>query len=306
MTQTYEVTATLLNVRRAPAIEPGNIIGKIGQGQRAEGLANAGPNWLQIKVGALQGFAATQFLQPVVQPGAAPPLAPPPAQPIAAGAIPPPAHFSPNASASLSSTSHRHCPLSLPQRLRQNGQSATDRSVALHSIVTDLNVASSARYLPGTQTYCNIYAYDFCYVAGVYLPRVWWNSKALLALAAGQTQDVIYDKTVRELTANALHRWLGEWGDDFGWQPVATLTDLQSRANAGDVCLITAERMDPARSGHIVIVMPENAEHPADRTLTGLRAPLQSQAGRTNKAYFTSRWWTDPIQYRGTGFWAHA
>jgi hypothetical protein len=123
-------------------------------------------------------------------------------------------------------------------------------------------------------------------------------------MAAGHPQEVIYDKTVRELTANALHRWLSEWGDDYGWQPCATMEDMQARANAGDVCLITAERMDPSRSGHIVVVLPEVPGHTANRQAGAVIAPLQSQAGRINKAYFTSRWWMDPVMFRASGFWA--
>jgi hypothetical protein len=34
-------------------------------------------------------------------------------------------------------------------------------------------VESSARYArTPTQTYCNVYVADYCYLAGVYLPRV--------------------------------------------------------------------------------------------------------------------------------------
>jgi hypothetical protein len=299
-TQTFVVTATLLNVRSTPAIEPGNIIGKLGQGQQTLGSATTSVDWMQVNAGTMQGFASARFLQPV----AAPPAPLPPLPPTM---VPPPVHFPPSVSAALNSTSHRHVPLgAFNKRPRLVGQTPAQRSQVLHQIVTDLDVTRSIRYQPNTQTYCNIYAYDFCYLADVYLPRVWWNSKALLSLAAGQNPGIIYDKTVRELTANALHRWLSEWGDDYGWQPCQTMAALQARANAGDVGLITAERMDPARSGHIVVVMPENAEHAAARDVTGITAPLQSQAGRVNKPYFTSRWWMDPVQYRATGFWAHA
>ena len=300
--QTFVVTATLLNVRSTPAIEPGNIVGKLGQGQQTLGSATTTADWMQVNAGALQGFASVRFLQPVP----ASPAPPPPPLPAPA-MVPPLVHFPPNASAALNSTSHRHAPLAaFNKRPRLVDQTPTQRSQVLHQIVADLDVTRSVRYRPNTQTYCNIYAYDFCYLANVYLPRVWWSSKALLSLAAGQNPGIVYDKTVRELTANALHRWLSEWGDDYGWQPCQTMAALQARANAGDVGLITAERMDPTRSGHIVVVMPENPEHTAARDVTGIIAPLQSQAGRVNKAYFTSRWWMDPVQYRATGFWAHA
>jgi hypothetical protein len=302
MSQTFEVTATLLNLRSRPEIAPDNIVAKLGQGQIAQGDPTSSPAWLQVTAGTLQGFAASQFLKLAA---AAPGPAPLPAPAPAPGAVPPEVHFPPSVSAALNSTSHRHAPLgALRVRPRLAGVSGPARIANLHGIVTELDVVRSMRYQPNTQTYCNIYAYDFCYLAGVYLPRVWWTSKALLALAAGQPQGVIYDKTVRELTANALHRWLSEWGDDYGWQPCATMADLQARANTGDVCLITAERMDPSRSGHIVVVLPEVPGHLADRAGGGINAPLQSQAGRVNKSYFTSRWWMDSVMFRATGFWA--
>jgi len=303
MPQSFIVTATLLNVRSTPAIEPGNILGKLGEGQRVSAEPTTSASWLQVEANNLRGFASSAFLR--LDGGATPILAAPaPAAP--GGTLPPQVHFPVNQKSALNSTLARHSPLAgFTPRPRLQGQSVDARHEALHRIVTDLDVTRSLRYTPNTQTYCNIYAYDFCFLAGVYLPRVWWNSKALLAAVAGSQPEIVYDKTVRELTANSLHRWLGEWGDDYGWQPCPTMEIVQQRANSGDVCLITAERMDPARSGHIVVVMPENSEHRADRVPAGIRAPLQSQAGRVNKSYFTSRWWMDPVQYRATGFWAH-
>jgi len=301
MAQTFVVTATLLNVRSTPAVEPGNIVGKLGQGQRISADPTSSPSWLQVSSTSLTGFASSSFLRL----DAAPPVAAP-AAPAAPGVLPPAVNFPPSPQSLLTTTLSRHSPLAtLSPRPRLAGQTREARIAALHQIVTDLDVTRSVRYTPGSQTYCNIYAYDFCYLAAVYLPRVWWNSKALIAATAGASPEVIYDKTVHEMTANALHRWLGEWGDDYGWQACPTIANVQERANAGDVCLITAERMEPTRPGHIVVVMPENTEHGADRVPAGIRAPLQSQAGRINKTYFTSRWWMDPVQYRATGFWAH-
>jgi hypothetical protein len=300
MAQEFIVTATLLNVRSAPAIEQGNVIGKLGEGQRISATPTSSAAWHQVSAGALQGFAASSFLR--VASAAAPVTAP-----LPGGVLPPAVHFPASPQSALTTTLGRHSPLAgATPRPRLAGETREARIEALHEFVTRLDVARSLRYSPGAQTYCNIYAYDFCFLAGVYLPRVWWNSKALLSAVAGTPPEVIYDKTVHEMTANALHRWLGEWGDDYGWEPCPTMTNAQERANNGDVCLITAERMDPARSGHIVILMPENAAHAADRTPAGLHAPLQSQAGRVNKSYFTSRWFTDLVQFRASGFWAHA
>jgi hypothetical protein len=302
MSDTYVVNATLLNVRRTPAIEPGNIIGRLGQGQRAVRVGGDGVQWHQIRVDALEGFASARYLQLENVPAAA--AAPAGAVAVA---VPPQVHFPPHGESALGLTARRHVPLasSVPSP-RQPGQSDTDRAAQLHAFVSELDVTASLRYLPGTQTYCNIYAYDFCYRAGVYLPRVWWNSKALLALAAGQQPGVIYDKTVRELNANELYRWLADWGDDYGWQRCQTVEEVQLRVNAGSVGVISAQRMDLSRSGHITVVLPEDAQRSALRVPGGIVAPLQSQAGRVNKRYFASRWWNDPQMFRAWGFWAHA
>src|SRR5678815_4250554 len=132
-----------------------------------------------------------------------------PQAPIApAGTLPPAVHFPVNPKSALNSTLARHTPLSgFSPRPRLQGQAVDVRHQALNQIVTDLDVTRSVRYTPNTQTFCNIYAYDFCFLAGVYLPRVWWNSKALIAAVGGAQLEVIYDRTVREMTANALHRW---------------------------------------------------------------------------------------------------
>lgn len=304
MAQTFTVTATLLNVRSTPTIEPGNIIGKLGEGQQVFGDPTSSAAWLQVSSSNLSGFASSAFLRLT---GGAAPIIVPQAPMAPAGTLPPAVHFPVNPKSALNSTLARHTPLSgFSPRPRLQGQAVEVRHQALNQIVTDLDVTRSVRYTPNTQTFCNIYAYDFCFMAGVYLPRVWWNSKALIAAVGGAQLEVIYDKTVREMTANALHRWLGEWGDDYGWQRCATMEDVQQRANAGDVGLITAERMDPARSGHIVVVMPESSGRRAARSPAGILAPLQSQAGRVNKSYFTSVWWDNPVQYRASGFWAHS
>ena len=125
-------------------------------------------------------------------------------------------------------------------------------------------------------------------------------------MAGGEALPVIYDKTVRELTANDLHRWMGDWGAGFGWQPCASVDDLQSRVNGGGLGVITAQRVDLSKSGHITVVLPENPQHAALRPPAGIVAPLQSQAGRTNKPYFASRWWLDLVgQFRATGLWVN-
>lgn len=164
------------------------------------------------------------------------------------------------------------------------------------------------RYQPhGGLTFCNIYCHDYCYLAGVYLPRVWWTSKALIALSQGKQVEPLIGAAINELRANDLFRWLRDFGADFGWRQTGTLSKLQQAANQGGVALIVARRKEDGKSGHIVAVVPETAEQSARRDASGeVVAPLQSQAGVSNFRYSTGKtnWWNGE-QFAESAFWIH-
>lgn len=163
------------------------------------------------------------------------------------------------------------------------------------------------RYLPaGGETYCNIYAHDFCMRMQAFVPRVWWTASAIAKLTQGQPVPVIYGTTVTELNANALHDWFPEFGPGFGWTRVFSADALQEAANAGQVGIIVAKRRQTNRSGHIVAVVPETPALMAARTGGQVTRPVQSQAGTEN---FTAkvpstRWWLDD-RFQSFGFWTH-
>ncbi len=156
-------------------------------------------------------------------------------------------------------------------------------------------------------TFCNIYMHDYCMLAGVYLPRVWWTQPALLKIAAGQTPTPGLGSTVDEVRANDLFRWLRDFGASFGWRRAASVTELQDHANMGGVSLIVARRKEDGRSGHIVAVVPETAQETAQRDNTGaVTLPLQSQAGSINFSYgrSTPGWWNGD-RFAESAFWIH-
>ena len=79
----------------------------------------------------------------------------------------------------------RAYPLGEANRPGRSGGKPENRVKSVLKIIKYLNSENSQhqRYQPKQKTtYCNIYAYDFCYLAGVYLPRVWWTDKALLQI----------------------------------------------------------------------------------------------------------------------------
>ncbi len=175
-------------------------------------------------------------------------------------------------------------------------------------IIDWLDVESSSRYqrIPGGSTYCNIYAYDYVYLAGggIYLPRVWWTGPSVSKLRKGETVEVKYGKTVYELGANPLFDWLNTYSAEFGWRRVDDLTEAQRAANDAKMVVMCGKRTDLDDPGHIVAVVPETGEHKAARDGNVVKSPLQSQAGAHNHKYFASNWGTGS-SWLDRGCWVH-
>ncbi len=189
------------------------------------------------------------------------------------------------------------------QPKRKRSESKSERANSLTAIIRWLDVEKKARYLSTAQfTYCNIYAYDYCYLAGVFLPRVWWSVAALTKLKKGTAVSPIYGSTVGELNANSLFNWLKDFGPKFGWRRTLDLTEAQNAANGGKVVIICAKNKNPNRSGHICPIVPETPSAKAIRTGSKVARPLQSQAGRHNRKYQTMQWWTNGT-FQDWGWW---
>ena len=304
---THVVTATQLNLRRAAAVSPANRIATLAQGTPVTWLTDAGGGWARVRAvlggQVAEGFVSAKYLQAVT------------ARSLRAGLVPPPAavpavHLQEERRDVTRRRDGGHAfPLGETGMPRRRAADPRRRADELLQIIAylDSERRSHLRYGPKTTaTYCNVYAYDYCYLAGVYLPRVFWTPPTLARLGAGEDVPVRYDATVRELNANALHDWLHDFGPAFGWQWVPDLDVLQAAANAGQVCLIAAKRKDTNRSGHIVAVAAEDRLR-ASRTAAGaVRNPVESQAGVTNHRLIvkTSAWWRG-AQFRSFGFWRH-
>jgi hypothetical protein len=194
--------------------------------------------------------------------------------------------------------------------LREPMDTPEDKVEAINRIIKYLKVDTSNRYHPNpSNTYCNIYGTDYCYLGGVYLPRVWWLTQAYIKIKQGQGVPVSYGQTVAEVNANGLLTWLKEHGSEFGWVRCFDLDQMQNSANEGLICIIVAQQKIPNRSGHICAVVPESKEpggFKAVRANGKVVRPLQSQAGRTNKQHWMPpQWWTAP-NYREFGFWINS
>lgn len=310
---THQVTANRLNLRSRPQVSASTRIASLSQGTEVVVLGDASKQgWVSIEVelhGQLvQGVVASRYLQKISVRSI-----PPVARARAMRVTPlPVSHLKENRKdITRIRDGGRAYPLGEKPRPNRVADSSDKKVKKVLKIINylDSQATSHLRYKPkSATTYCNIYAYDYCYLAGVYLPRVWWMDKAIQQLRNGQATDVIYGKTVRELNANMLHDWFEDYGIEFGWERVLDLDLLQAHADNGEVCIIVAQRTDLNRSGHITAVVPQHDTFQAARKANGeISRPVESQAGAKNYRFVVNRsaWWSRD-KFRSFGFWKHA
>jgi hypothetical protein len=207
-----------------------------------------------------------------------------------------PAHLLPSPKSRLDSMEEKPHPLSDPDIPYRDLTSAETKRASIEKLIDKLDVKHNLRYQRTVDdTYCNVYAYDFCYFAQVYLPTVWWTAESLEKVLAGEEVIPVFDQTVARIYSSAIHDWLSEWGPSFGWKQMTDLDEIQRKVNEeGGVGIICAKRKIKGLSGHIVPIVPETAAKKAYRENGVVKYPLQSQAGKLNYNYFAKArkdWW---------------
>ncbi len=188
-----------------------------------------------------------------------------------------------------------------PHASRRTSKKNASQVAEIHDVIDYLDVEEAERYLPGAgKTYCNIYAHDYAYLCGAYIPRVWWDKDALIDIAAGKNVEEHYGKTVYELNANAIYDWFTSYGSDFNWKQATDAMALQKRADTGSVCVIVARRKNRKRSGHIAAVVPQSSGYSSSSW------PVESQAGSINYQYHIKQnaWW-EKVKFDAHAFWHH-
>ena len=309
-----DVTSSPLNLRSEPVINKTNVKGRLPDGHIVQAVNDAVVNGFRevetSLLGAhLRGFASAQFLKPAAGVTEVPVVVPA-ATPPATGIV---AVFAPRKDNSITKRTQEANAFSLnePGQPGRKGTTPDELRKEIATIIDYLAVDKPAhlRYQPHDhKTFCNIYSHDFCTLAGVYLPRVWWSGTAIEKLGQGQTVAPKVNVTVDEQRANDLCRWLRDFGPRFGWRQTGDLTKLQTEANQGAICLIVARRTNDGKPGHINVVVPETGDDKAKRNNAGeVIAPLQSQAGGTNfrRGTFRLNWWKG-AEFAEFGFYIHA
>lgn len=207
-----------------------------------------------------------------------------------------PAELLPSKQSTLDSSRAKFHPISDKTIPYRNSKSAKSKKISLHSIIKKLDVKSSLRYQRTPKdTYCNVYSYDYCYFAKVYLPTVWWTDESIVKIQNGEDVQAIFNKTVKPIYSSAIHDWFKNWGACFGWKKMTSLTEIQKKVTEeGGVGIICAKRKIVGLSGHIVPIVPETDQKKAYSENGEVLYPLQSQAGKLNYNYFTRKrkdWW---------------
>lgn len=187
--------------------------------------------------------------------------------------------------------------LSIPFRDLTNPDSKKE---SIGRLIDKLDVETNLRYQRTVEdTYCNVYAYDYCYFCKVYLPTVWWTDEAIKKILQGQEEKAIFEQSVDRIYSSAIHDWFLQWGASFGWERMHSVDEIQNKVNAnGGIGIICAKRKEKGLSGHIVPVVPETDSHKAYRENGIVIYPLQSQAGKLNYNYFAEvrkDWWNDEL-----------
>nr|WP_294862463.1 hypothetical protein [uncultured Fluviicola sp.] len=200
-------------------------------------------------------------------------------------------------------------PISDPDVPYRDLTNAETKRESIERIIDKLDVKHNLRYQRTVDdTYCNVYAYDFCYFARVYLPTVWWTPESLEKILDGQEIEPVFDETVERIYSSAIHDWFLKWGASFGWKRMTDLDEIQRKVNEeGGVGIICAKRKIVGLSGHIAPIVPETHLKKAYRENGVVIYPLQSQAGKLNYNYFAKArkdWWNHE-RYSSHVFYYH-
>lgn len=298
------ITTTSLNIRRAPVVSPDTLICVLPERTTVEIIEKASvAGWVKVIAQlnpSVTGYVSEKYLRPKNENDVD--------YHFQHSTALPEVHLIPGSGTSIvrNSANGRAFPLNESDLPFKDAVSSETKVQSIYRIIEYLDVTRNARYAPAnSRTYCNIYAFDYCYLSKAYIPRVWWLPKAIVDITHGKSVPVQYDKTVGELNANMLYDWFETYGSDYGWRRTFDPDELQNAVNNGCCGIIVAKRVDLNRSGHIVACVPESDLNKAERISGKVSRPLQSQAGMKNYKYFIGNWWTKPQTFRGFGFWLH-
>ena len=155
----------------------------------------------------------------------------------------------------LLSSDERSFPLNAPLTNGSGNRSAFN----YFKVIEQFDVEKSARYEPGSRTYCNIFVWDVTRAMGAEIPH--WiikkdnNGGSAVDSGGAYTVD---RKDRKEMLANETVGWLHEHGKTHGWKRIDARM-AQQMANEGHPSIAIWENPDPGIPGHIAVIRPGSA-----------------------------------------------
>ena len=119
------------------------------------------------------------------------------------------------------------------------------------------------RYRKPADNMTGLFLYDVAYLAGAYVPRVWYSDANLS------------EEKLRELDTNDLFDWFTDYSREFGWKPVADFVTAQEYASVGNLVVIIAQARNRYKNGVATIIVPMEGK-PVD-------VPVQCRPSKANK-----------------------
>lgn len=213
-------------------------------------------------------------------------------------------NFEPSLKGTLDNKEETYKPLANPAIPFRDLTSVETKLTSIKKIIDALDVEKSFRYQKDeSDTYCNIYTFDYCFFAKVYIPRLRWTDKAIAAIEKGNEVPLVFEDTVRPFYSNYIYDWFEQSSKVFGWEKINDVDALQNKVNEnGGVGIICAKRFILHKSGHVVVVVPETETEKAYLLDGKVIYPLQSQAGMNNYNYFSeirADWWDNKDPEKG-------
>ena len=166
--------------------------------------------------------------------------------------------------------------------------------MALRKILHYLHEAD--RYKKTGDNLSGLFLYDVAYLAGAYVPRVWYSDASLSEEGIGKE---VSDERLRELNNNDLFDWFKIYSREFGWKPVADFVTAQEYASVGNLVVIISQARNRYKHGLVSVIVPQDGK-PVDipvqcRPSKRIAGSKIAQTRKDELLTFQNDWYNGPL-----------
>jgi len=195
----------------------------------------------------------------------------------------------------LANANNPGAPLNAPFTNDTDHRSAFDYA----KVIDQFQVDTSARYEPGTFTYCNIFAWDVTRAMGAEIPHYVLKNHPVGASAVDELGKFYAPANKREeLDANKTVAWLEKSGSLHGWKSVEAEA-AQKMANGGHPAIAIWPNPDAGQPGHVAMVRPGSVP------LSPSGPAIAQAGGLVLDANHLDDGFKDPKIRKAVHYWSH-